>query len=195
MGLASFALLHGGAAACAALGLSARLPEGARSGRWDAAVLFALAFFVPFAGVPALLLGGVRSLRPKPVVAPGTEMRTVEWPELPLRAVMPRATSASDRDLASALRHGGDQAARLRAVLAAGKIRSRDAIALLSEALRDRDDEVRLLAYALRDRTEREIYARIKADEAKLEGTEGDARARVHASVAQHHWELVELGL
>jgi Flp pilus assembly protein TadD len=68
-------------------------------------------------------------------------------------------------------------------------------VALLGEALRDRDDEVRLLAYALLDRTEREVYARIKADTAKLEDAKGPARASLHARLAQHHWELVELGL
>jgi hypothetical protein len=189
------ASLHAGASTCAALGLSARLPQSARSGRWDAAVLFALAFFVPFAGVPGLLLCGVKSLWPAVMRDGGSGMRTLDWPELPARAVMPRAASAQEQSLAAALRHGRDPGVRLRAVLAAGRMRGPAAVALLGEALRDRDDEVRLLAYALLDRTERDIYARIKADEAKRQEARGAARAGLHARLAQHHWELVELGL
>lgn len=193
-------LLYGGlhlvASVMVALVLYRVFPRDYRRPRRAIAVtLFALAFFVPFFGIPGLLAGLLLGLylprreTPEPYMA-------IDIPDLPYKplSVNPQPLYGSG-GLIGVLRNAPSPERRIRAVMATRQLREQDAIPILRIALRDRVDDVRLLAYSLLDRMEQKINEQIKSLLDELEGATGMAAARLHEQLAHQFWELAYLGL
>ncbi len=170
-------------------------PVYRRPRRAIAVTLFALAFFIPFFGIPGLLAGLLLALYLPRRETPDPYM-AIDIPDLPYKplSVNPQPLYGSG-GLIGVLRNAPNPERRIRAVMATRQLREQDAIPILRIALRDRVDDVRLLAYSLLDRMEQRINEQIKSQLDELEEATGLAAARLHEQLAHQFWELAYLGL
>jgi tetratricopeptide (TPR) repeat protein len=97
--------------------------------------------------------------------------------------------------LQDVLRHAINPNKRLSAILSTRRMAGRDAIPILKLALKDPVDDVRLLAYSMLDAQESGINLKIKQALEELHSAASDRIGQLNASLAQHYWELVYLGL
>ncbi|MDP3848675.1 MAG: HEAT repeat domain-containing protein [Pseudomonas sp.] len=192
----TFALLHGAACLCLMAGLWPLLPRQYRQPLpWSPLFIFGLAFFIPALGV----LGVAAAVFPA-LYFPRRQRADV-WkqtaiPDLPFRATEPDMRSMmSAGGLQDVLRHAVNPNKRLSAILSTRQMSGRDAIPILKLALKDPVDDVRLLAYSMLDAQESGINLKIKQALEELHNAASDRIGQLHASLAQHYWELVYLGL
>ncbi|RKG66502.1 hypothetical protein D7V80_19420 [Corallococcus sp. CA054B] len=157
-------------------------------------LLFAFAFFLPFAGVPGLAACITLYRPPRRAAPPTYELHGL--PPLPHRARPHRADLlARDFNLEAIVLHAGGLGRRLEALLMAGQLPGALGVSIVQGALKDPADEVRLLAHSLLESRERELYAAIAADTAALEQAGEEERPRLQSRLAFRHWELVHTGL
>lgn len=193
--LPAFLVLHAGACVLAARVLGRKLSEErAMAELRTQALLFALTFFLPFAGLPGLV-ACIALYRPPRRSGPEA-YEFFELPPLPYRA-RPHRADLLDTDFNLAAIVGGSQEVdpRMRALLAAGKQPGGIGVPILQGALRDGVDEVRLLAHSLLETRERGLYGALAADTAALAQAPEAQRPRLHARQAFLSWELVYTGL
>lgn len=155
-------------------------------------LLTSFAFFIPFLGILAVMIGALTAPRAAPA--------------LPFASVRPPEFAAPSQDREGKLRATGTrsllldpslpEALRMRSLTALQNLPMRRAQPLLSRLLGDPADDMRLSAYGLLDRETRRVSATIEADLAVLEAVgDGPERARALRRVAEHYWELVYAGL
>lgn len=191
-----FCLMHGAACLCLTAGMWPFLPRRYRQPLpWSGLFLFSLAFFIPVLGVLGVALAVFPALYfPRRQVSDVWKQTAI--PELPFRASEPDMRSMmSAGGLHDVLRHALNPNKRLSAILATRRMSSREAIPILKLALKDPADDVRLLAYSMLDAQESGINLKIKNLLADLQAAPAEQRALLNASLAQHYWELVYLGL
>jgi hypothetical protein len=194
--LASFAVTHAGASALIAIAATQFLPTRYRRQRLAAALyFFSGCFFVPVLGFLALLLSILvanflpRLARRLPII------------EIPVPVFAAQAGRAP-----TSLGEGGirirleDEKAgmdtRLRALLAVQALPIRVASPLLRQLLGDAVDDIRLVAYGILDSHEKQLNARIHAEQGRLaNGLTGKPLQVALERLAELYWELIYQGL
>jgi hypothetical protein len=192
----TFALIHGAACLFLMAGLWPLLPRQYRQPLpWSPLFIFGLAFFIPALGVLGVVLAVLPALYfPRRQRADVWKQTAI--PELPFRATEPDMRSMmSAGGLQDVLRHAVNPNKRLSAILSTRQMSGRDAIPILKLALKDPVDDVRLLAYSMLDAQESGINLKIKQTLEELQSAASDRIGQLNASLAQHYWELVYLGL
>ncbi|OUS32580.1 hypothetical protein A9Q99_00480 [Gammaproteobacteria bacterium 45_16_T64] len=195
-GLIQYLMLHGLASALLSLVLVKLLPERYRT-PWlpSALFLFSLQFAIPFIGIVGVFVGIVLAL-----YLPRSN-RKYPWsettiPDLPFK---PNEVSLkplySQGGLRQVLRESNDTDKRLKAVLATKRMKKREAIEILQNALSDKVDDVRLLAYSMLDGMEKEISTKIVHCLEGVKSASKEQRAVFKRSLAQNYWEMSYLGL
>lgn len=192
----AYSSLHGLACLSLTAGLWPLLPKRYRQPMpWSPLFFFSVAFFIPVLGIVGIVLAIYPALYFPRKRAADIWKRTA-IPELPYRANAPDMKSLlSLGGLQDVLRHAANPNKRLSAVLETRRMSSREAIPILKLALKDSADDVRLLAYSMLDSKENEINLKIRTLLEELERTPAEQHPSLHASLAQHYWELVYLGL
>jgi len=172
--------------------------DGERAGGAEAALFFALSFFVPLLG-----LVGVCCVMPRfrsgnvAQEAPMLALRTSDAKLLPdAPAGSPAGAGPANLGmLVSALRHAPDSSRRAAAILATLRLPDQDAINILRVALRDAEDDIRLLAYALLAQMDKRYNDSIQADVAQLQHLPPGQEFLLCKQIAQQYWELAWVGL
>lgn len=172
--------------------------EDGQAGGADAALFFALSFFVPLLGLVGVccVLPRFRSGSAAQAV-PTLALRTSEaklLPEAPVR-LQAGAGPANLGMLVSALRHAPDSSRRAAAILATLRLPDQDAINILRVALGDPEDDIRLLAYALLAQMDKRYNDSIQADVARLRHLPPGQEFLLCKQIAQQYWELAWVGL
>lgn len=191
-----FAGLHGVASASMAWFFLAITPKR-YSDRGGAGFLlfFSLAFFMPFLGALGVAAWVMTAFH-FPKKEKRRYWRSVGAPELPYSPIRVSPTPEyGEGGIAAILRNTSDSAKKIKAVMAADRMRDeRMAVSILRQALKDSDDDVRLLAYSSLSRREKTIDKRIRDRLHEIERL-GHDTAQARMAVAVDYWELAYLGL
>lgn len=187
---------HTAASLLAAAGMMLFVPQ-AREARPRAGFAYfaALAFFIPFVGVGAVLAIMV-AVRITPRQRAPTKFRSVEVPRFnTVRAgdAVP-FSRARVRPVLEAAQ--APMELKLRALIALQGVTSRAGNELIRTQLGSSVDDVRLLAYGLLDAREKVFEARIHESKSRLSSaTAPEERASLLRDIAHLYWELVYGGI
>ncbi|MGK7346448.1 MAG: hypothetical protein ACNS63_11650 [Candidatus Nitrospinota bacterium M3_3B_026] len=191
-----FAGLHGLASASLAWFFLAITPKRYSERRGAGFLLFfSLAFFMPFLGALGVAAGVMTAFH-FPKKQKTRYWRSVGAPELPYSPIRVSPTPEyGEGGVAAILRNTRDSAKKIKAVMAADRMRDeRMAVSILRQALKDSDDDVRLLAYSSLSRREKIIDKRIRDRLHEIEQP-GHDTAQARMAAAMDYWELAYLGL
>ena len=157
--------------------------------------LFTLQFAIPFIGSVGLVLGMLLALY-LPRSSRDIPWQEVDIPELPFQPIdMDLQVVYSQGGLRQVLREASSTDKRLEALMATRQMNDRDAIEILSEALKDPSDDVRLLAYSMLEQKEKTLAQRAGTLQQSLQGADDLTSVSLQRRLAQVWWEMAYLGL
>ncbi len=158
--------------------------------------LFLIGFFIPALGIIGLSLALIPGLQHIKADKKVFKVAINEIPPLPSTA--PTISTSQLGRLATPAKNllaSDDPNKRLEALIATLKLRDKDAVPLLRQALRDPEDDIRLLAYALIDRKEQTISDRIQSQLEAAKAHHPSNSLHFYKRIASDYWELVHSGL
>ncbi len=163
----------------------------------DHLFLFVIAFFLPLIGICGFVLTipllFFRSTKPqKKAIA---SFKISKPRNVPLIQDVGKIDASLSLSYLFELFRSRDQYKRIQAVYLTLKLKDKDAVALLHEALTDPIDDIRLLAYALLDRKENSYSKRINKNKQALEQPGNYNMRNIYQKITSDYWELVHLNL
>ncbi|GAA4652751.1 hypothetical protein GCM10023116_50350 [Kistimonas scapharcae] len=184
---------HTLACLCFLVGIPAVLPSGYRR-LWRREWLFfaVIPFLLPVMGMWGVLLAVIPALH-WPQRQHKASFIVAKLPQLPYRSsdidARPRLKPGA---LSALLRSSGEEAERVKAVLALRYLNDTKANRILREAMKDLVDDVRLLAYSVLEQKEASIRQAIQRTRKALDGCSGTAAVNGLKQLAAWHWALVQ---
>lgn len=192
--LAVHALLSALGSGCAARLLSDLASEHKQDSRFYL-LLFALAFFIPFAGTAATFVSFYYGFREALV-----RHREPDYWQLTPRAALPFttpkgrvATTVDSRGFTEHLLYSRDDDDLYRKVLAAANIRTALSVTTLKQAMRHRDERIRLTAYKTLDKKVSDLNREIQLLEQLASTHDTTESSNTWLQIASNYWELLTI--
>lgn len=185
-----YLLVHAVASGLITRGIWGLLPRHYQDPKgWCQALIFSLAFFVPAAGLLAMLVGIVVGYS-LPAAFHAEPFEIVEHPSFtPVPA--PSESGFRQGDLKSLLTSVDTPTElRLQGMMAVRSMPTRITGQVLRQTLGDPVDDVRLLAYGILDQKEKHLTLQISRAMQLLETATESRRYRLYRSLAELYWEL-----
>ena len=185
-----YLLVHGISSGLIARGVWGLMPAHYQEPRlWSRLLIFALAFFVPAAGLLAMLVGMLVGYV-LPAVFRGEDFGTVEMPSFtPVPA--PTFGGFRQEDLKSLLTSSNSPTQlRLLGMTTVSSMSTRITGDVLRQALGDPVDDVRLLAYGILDQKEKQLTRQISRALSLLDNATPSRRYRLYRRIGELYWEM-----